>query len=67
MTEDWQTIIGHPDSGLRYQEWEGQARIIQNGHEIVSPSGDTDSVNRQYWARYDRHMKDSGHPDYQEV
>lgn len=63
--EEWCTIIGHPDSGLRYQEWEGQARIIQNGDEIVSPSEDMGSVYKQYQARFTRHMRESGHPDYQ--
>ncbi|AWN05327.1 hypothetical protein SEA_IBANTIK_106 [Streptomyces phage Ibantik] len=52
--EDWATIIGHPASGLRYQEWAGKARIIQEGQEVVSPSTDTDSVYKQYRARVDR-------------
>ncbi|MFD5069123.1 hypothetical protein ACFWNC_14495 [Streptomyces sp. NPDC058369] len=67
MNEEWRTIIGHPASGLRYQEWNGQARIIQNGHEIVSPSPDAESVYRQYQARFTRHMREIGHPDYQDV
>jgi hypothetical protein len=52
--EEWATVVGHPASGLRYQEWVGQARIIQEGQEVVSPSTDTDSVYKQYQARVNR-------------
>lgn len=52
--EQWVTIIGHPASGLRYQEWAGKARIIQEGQEVVSPSNDQDAVYRQYRGRVNR-------------
>lgn len=54
--EDWTTVIGHPFSGLRYQEWDGKARVIQDGHEVVSPSDDQDAVYRQYRARVEREI-----------
>ncbi|MGC9439239.1 hypothetical protein [Streptomyces sp. WG5] len=53
-TEEWVTIVGHPASGLRYQEWAGKARIIQEGQEIVSLSTDQDSVYKQYRSRVER-------------
>ncbi|MEU9231226.1 hypothetical protein [Streptomyces subrutilus] len=56
--EQWVTMNGHPASGLRYQEWNGQARITRNGLEVVSPSSDTDSVYRQYNGRVERAITD---------
>ena len=52
--ERWVTVSGHPSSGLRYQEWNGKARVIQEGQEVVSPSADTDHVYRQYLKRVSR-------------
>lgn len=46
--ERWVTTNSHPYSGLQYQEWEGKARVIREGREVVSPSTDTDSVYAQY-------------------
>ncbi len=56
----WYTLESHPASNTRYQMatlleadiiW---ARVLEDGHEVVSPSRDRDSVYRQYKGRVNR-------------
>lgn len=54
----WTTYQSHPASGLEYQEstagWMTAARVVQNGHEVVSPDFDVDRAYRQYSRRVQR-------------
>ncbi|MFE5621733.1 hypothetical protein ACFQ8S_06925 [Streptomyces virginiae] len=57
--EKWTTVNSHPASGIRYEEWNGQARITRDRMEIVSPSADVDSVYAQYGARVNRWIEEA--------
>lgn len=56
--DNWTTYQSHPVSGLAYQESKAgrmtAARVVQDGHEIVSPDFDVDHVWRQYSRRVQR-------------
>lgn len=59
-TENWMTVSSHPSSGLRYEEENRvtvYARITQDGHEVVSPSPNVESVYAQYNARVQREIE----------
>lgn len=61
--DQWSTYNGHPASGLRYQEStagpQTAARVIQDGHEVVSPSVDLNAVYRQFNGRVQRWIEDA--------
>jgi len=61
---DWQVLISHPASRTEYQEAETSrgtvARVTEDGHEVVSPSGDTEQVRRQYNGRVQAYLKSYG-------
>lgn len=54
----WTTYQSHPASGLAYQESKAgrmtAARVVRDGHEVVSPDFDVDRAWRQYNARVGR-------------
>lgn len=66
--DSWTTYQSHPASGLAYQESTAgemtAARVVQDGHEVVSPDFDVDRAYRQYSGRVQRAIEELEQPVY---
>ena len=59
---NWDTVASHPASGLSYQETTTEhgayTRVTLDGHEVVSPSSDAESIHKIYLARVARFIEE---------